>query len=296
MTTSIPVPVAQVLPNPNQPRQTFNEEALRELAGSIAENELLQPILVEANQDGTYTLVGGERRLRAFKLLGRETIPAQVRAPTNHGGRELLIHAVIENVQRENMHPLDEAAAYQRLHDEFGMTWIEVGLKTGKNPASINHLTVLLKLEPEIQELIRAGKLSHFADLARALLRLPDAKTRLKLAQKISESNLTLKQAVSLVEKTAALLGATRIELGAAKSPAMRLAQRRSRRDFDDDQAPEGWNALKQAGQLPPWGKVTGSVTQACQACALAAMANEATCGECPLVDFLHKLTGGCHA
>lgn len=290
------VPVASVIPNPNQPRRGFDEQSIQELADSIRENDLLQPIVVEDNLDGTFTLVGGERRLRAFQLLGRASIPANVRERSNHGGRELLLHAVIENVQREDMSPLDEAEAYQRMHDEFGMTGIDIGLRIGKHVTRISQLTTLLKLDPEIIELIRAKKLSHLYEVARALLRIPDSKARIKVAQHISTARLTIEQAVSLADRTALTLGAIKIETGKAKSPAMHLAQRKSRQVFDEDNAPNGWNALKQTGKVPAWSAVTESVTKSCQACALAAMANESICGECPLVDFLMLLMGGRHA
>jgi ParB family chromosome partitioning protein len=297
MTTpiSMPIPVSKVLPNPNQPRTTFNEEAITELAESIQENDLLQPILVEDNQNGTFTLVGGERRLRAFQSLGRETIPAQVRQKSNHGGRELLLHAVIENVQREEMSPLDEAAAYQRLHLEFGMAWDEISKRVGKHSTAIQSRIILLKLDQDIQGLIRSEKLTPNAEVARALLGIPNSKERVMAAHKIVETRLTVKQAIAAAKHFAEITKSNRLEIGKAKSPAMRLAQSKSKQDFDEQTSPKGWNALKQAGQVPPWAMVSEKVTQTCKRCSLSEHANETVCRECPLVDFLTMLVGGCH-
>lgn len=285
------IPVTKITPNPNKPRKVFDETSLRELAQSIAENDLLQPITVEDNLDGTYTLVGGERRWRAFQLLGRTDIPASVRARSNHGGRELLIHGIVENVQRENMNPVDEAEAYQRLHKEFGMSWIEIGLKLGKNSSVIGQRARILKLEPEIVEMIRTGKLTHLPELATALLRIPDPKARIKLAHKIADGGMTLRQAIAAANKVAAMLGAPPTDKGGAQSMAMHLVRsKHPTATFDEDTPPARWNALSETGQAPPWAQVTEAVTKSCQACPLADIANHETCGVCPLVEFLHRL------
>jgi ParB/RepB/Spo0J family partition protein len=292
--TAVQISVTKIHPNPNQPRKSFDQAKIQELAQSIEESSLVQPIVVEDNLDGTYTLVGGERRWRAHMLLGRECIEANVRAKSNHGGRELLIMGLIENVQRENMNPIDEAEAYQRLQNEYGMAQHEIGRKVGKHQAHVSSRLQLMKLEPEIRELIRADKLTHQGEFIAALLRIPDAKARIKVGQKVAEQRLNGKQGIDLANKMATMLGATRIEVGNAKSPAMRLAQRKARTaEFDEETEPNGWNALQQVGKVPVWSRVTSSVTDACKACALAAMANEATCGECPLVDFLTRLVNG---
>jgi ParB family chromosome partitioning protein len=293
--TSTSIPVERIIANPNQPRTTFDDQSIRELADSIAQNELLQPILVEDNQDGYYTLVGGERRLRAFKLLKRASIPAIVREKSNHGGRELLIHAVIENVQREDMNALDEAEAYQRMHTEFKMGWDEIAKRTGKHPASIQHRTILLKLDKDIQQMIRAGRLTAIADVARALLCIPETRARINMATKIVEARMTIKQAVASAKSYAAIIRSTRIEIGTAESPAMRLAQRSTRQAIDEKQAPAGWDALKQAGKVPPWVLVADSVTNTCRGCSLSEHANESVCRDCPMVDFLKALIGGSH-
>lgn len=281
--------LSKIMLNPNQPRKTFDEASIDELAGSIQENGLLQPILVEDNLDGTYTLVGGERRLRAFTRIQRQTIPATVRERTNHGGRELLIHAVVENVQREAMNPIDEAKAYQNLHDVHGLSWTEIGRAIGKDGNSIHSRIILLKLDPEIQTMIQAGKFSSTSEVARAFLAIPDRTARLKLAEKVCQERMTLKQIIDVANRLAASLTANRKE---AKTgvPALRLAQRKTGIDVDEKTAPSGWNALKQAGKAPAWSSVAESVSATCRNCSLSATANEITCRDCPMVELVVRL------
>lgn len=280
--------VEKIKENPLQPRKFFDQASIEELAMSINTNGLLQPILVEDCADGTYILVSGERRLRAVKYLGLRTISAIIRERSNHGGRELLVSAIVENVQRENMNQIDTARAYQRLHDEFHMTWIEISLMVGKNHSIILNLVTLLKLDPEIIEMIQMDQLSHQNELARALLKIPDREARIKLARKISLTGMTVKNAVMVAGRVAEMYG-SKLELEGAKSPAMRLAQRRYP-GLTEKTAPRGWSALQQVGKALPWEYLAGTITLTCDACSLSEMANESTCRECPLVEFLGKL------
>lgn len=284
------IPVTKIIPNPNQPRTVFPQESLDELAQSIRENDLLQPVPVEDNGDGTYTLVGGERRWRAFQLLGRESIPAVIREKSNHGGRELLLYGIIENVQREDMNPVDEAEAYLRLQTEYGMTQNEIALKVGKHQAQVSARIMLTRFDDETKGLFREKKIPNESEVVRLLLQVP-AEKRGHVASKIAELRMTGRQAVAFLKRLQAVQVGSRVELdGAAQSPAMRLAQRKAGGGFDEQRPPSGWNALRQVGKVPPWESVSTSVTRACQACSMAASANEAICGECPLVDFLNKL------
>jgi ParB family chromosome partitioning protein len=278
-----------VIPNPNQPRSVFDQASIDELAQSIRENSLLQPIVVEDAGDGTYILVGGERRLKAVQSLGWSDIPATIRERSNHGGRELLLHAVIENVQREDMSPIDEAAAYQRMHDEFGMTWVEISLKVGKSASRIGQVVVLLKYDEEIQEMIKSGKFSHQAEVARAVQRIPSKEARIGLAERAASKSMTGKQIIESAEKLELLLSGEKIELCGAKSPAMALVNRKHP-NADEENAPSGWNALRQINRLPAWSTVVDATTRACNGCALVSMASRTTCGECPLVDFLERV------
>lgn len=283
MATSIPV--SKVYPNPKQPRKTFNEASLAELASSIQENGLIQPIVVEDNGDGTYTLVGGERRLRAHKLAGLATINAEIRARSNHGGRELLVLGLVENIQRENMNPMDEAEAYQRLHSEFGMKWHEIGKAMGKHTTAIQARANLTKYDPEIQELVRAGKFTHLPDVCRAILSIPGKANRLEFVSQARQKKMTTAQMTEAAKRLAAILAAPKPKSG--NFPAMRQAQKRSKATFDEDTPPSGWDALQQVGKVPPWQTVTETTRAVCKACSLASMASDVTCRECPMVEFL---------
>ncbi len=160
----------EVRPNPRQPRRTFSEESLEELAASIAEVGLLQPIVVYEDEEAGYTLLAGERRLRASRLAGLASIPAIVR-PTASDERRLS-DALVENVQRESLRPLEEAAAYQELVDDFGLTHEQVAQRVGKSRTTITNSLRLLTLPASVQGLVDRGELA--AGHARALVGLED--------------------------------------------------------------------------------------------------------------------------
>ena len=163
------LPVDAIAPNPQQPRTKFDDEALGALAESIAEIGLLQPIVVRDTEMG-YVLVAGERRLRAAKRAGLSEIPAVIRSVDDDAGS--LIQALVENVQREDLTPLEEAAAYQQMLDDFGMTHAAVAERVGKSRSAISNALRLLGLPAGIQVLVERGELS--AGHARALLGTDD--------------------------------------------------------------------------------------------------------------------------
>ena len=172
------VSVDSVTPNPRQPRERFAPEALEELAASIREVGVLQPIVVgPADDDGRHVMVAGERRLRAARLAGLTEIPAMIRA-TDDGTR--LAEALIENVQREDLGALEEAAAYKGLMEDFGMTHEQVASRVGKSRSAITNAVRLLNLPGVIQGLIADGALS--AGAARALLGTEDTAYAVKIA------------------------------------------------------------------------------------------------------------------
>lgn len=166
---ALEIPLNQIKPNPYQPRLTFNETELAALAESIRAHGVLQPIVVEEGANG-YTLIAGERRLRASKLAGRATIPAVVRSVGDLGRLEL---ALIENVQRSDLSPIDTALAYRRLADEFGLTQDAIAVIAGKARATVANTMRLLDLSTEVQEEVIAGRLTE--GHARALVGLPEA-------------------------------------------------------------------------------------------------------------------------
>jgi len=165
----VEIPTASVSPNPNQPRQHFDEETLVELAASIAEMGVLQPILVRPLDDEQYELIAGERRWRATQRAGLATIPAIVRATSDMSSVE---QALVENLHRQDLTALEEAAAFQQLLEDFGLTHDELAGRVGKSRSAITNSIRLLGLPPAVQVLLADGQLS--AGHARALLGTPD--------------------------------------------------------------------------------------------------------------------------
>jgi ParB family chromosome partitioning protein len=172
------VPVASVSPNPHQPRMHFDEETLTELSASIAEMGVLQPILVRPLDDGTFELIAGERRWRAAQRVGLATIPAVVRMTDDASSVE---QALVENLHRQDLTALEEAAAYQQLLDEFALTHDQVATRVGKSRSAITNSLRLLGLPPAVQHLLADGQLS--AGHARALLGTPDRARQEQLAR-----------------------------------------------------------------------------------------------------------------
>lgn len=171
--------VAQVQPNPGQPRRNFDEAKLQELADSIRAHGVLQPILVRpaAGQPNRFEIVAGERRWRAAQMVGLATIPAQVRSFVD---RDTLEVAIVENVQRSDLNPIEEALGYQALMERFGRTQADVAERVGKSRPHIANMLRLLQLSDELQELVREGKLS--AGHARAVLTAPNPAELARLA------------------------------------------------------------------------------------------------------------------
>jgi ParB family transcriptional regulator, chromosome partitioning protein len=167
------LPLEKVIPNPGQPRMTFHQETINELAASIREHGVLQPILVRRHLDG-YELIAGERRWRAARLAGFTTIPAVVRTETE--ADEQLVLGLIENLQRADLGPIEEARGIQRLTEEFGLTHEEAAHRIGKNRVSVTQSLRLLSACPAVQSAVSAGAIT--AGHARALLALESAATQ----------------------------------------------------------------------------------------------------------------------
>jgi ParB family chromosome partitioning protein len=193
------VAVVDVLPNPKQPRQVFDDEALEELSHSVREFGLLQPIVVRENPDGGYELIMGERRLRAAKAAGLDTVPAIVRDTTDDA---MLRDALLENIHRVQLNPLEEAAAYQQLLEEFGATHEELASKIGRSRSQVTNTIRLLKLPVKVQTRVAAGVIS--AGHARALLGLPDAEAQDALATRIVAEGMSVRATEEAVAMAAA--------------------------------------------------------------------------------------------
>ncbi len=192
--TALEVDINAVLPNSKQPRTYFDEDALQELAASIKEVGVMQPPVVREIGDGRYELIMGERRLRASKLAGLKTIPVILRASTDN---EMLREALLENIHRSQLNPLEEGAAYQNLLNDFGYTHDELAIKVGKSRPTITNTLRLLNLPASVQRKVAAGVLS--AGHARALLSLTDAYTIEKLANRIVSEGLSVRAVEEIV-------------------------------------------------------------------------------------------------
>ncbi|WP_433530578.1 ParB/RepB/Spo0J family partition protein [Micromonospora sp. CA-263727] len=188
------IPVDSIVPNPKQPRQVFDEEALEELKTSIQEVGFLQPIVVRQLDDEKFELVMGERRWRAAQAVGRDNIPAIVRDTRDDA---MLRDALLENIHRANLNPLEEAAAYQQLLEEFGATHEELARRIGRSRPQISNTIRLLNLPAQVQRRVAAGVLS--AGHARALLSLEDPETQEQLALRIVAEGLSVRATEEIV-------------------------------------------------------------------------------------------------
>lgn len=179
--------------NPYQPRKVFNDEAINELASSIIENGVIQPILVQSTNDGRFIVIAGERRLRATKLAGLTEIPCIVNVPLTD--KKLLEIAILENIQRENLDILEEAEGYQKLIDNFSYTQEQLANKLGKSRSHITNILRLNLLPDQIKQLIHENKISF--GHARALIGIPNS---VEIAQRVVEESLSVRELEKLIQ------------------------------------------------------------------------------------------------
>ncbi|PIU67933.1 MAG: hypothetical protein COS84_02700 [Armatimonadetes bacterium CG07_land_8_20_14_0_80_40_9] len=190
----VEVNLDKIEPNPHQPREKFKRDSLEELASSIKEQGVIQPILVRAKGDG-YQIIAGERRLRAAKIAGLKSIPALVRSPSDS---KLLELSLVENLQRENLNPLERAKAYRRLK-EVGLTQEELASRLGKSRSEVANTLRLLKLPPFIQEGIHQGRINE--GQARAMLGVESLRLQREVFKKVEKEGLSVRQTEKLVKK-----------------------------------------------------------------------------------------------
>ena len=191
----VQIPVSMIEANPDQPRKIFRDEELAELKDSIAEYGVLQPLIVKKAEGRKFFLIAGERRLRAATLAGLKTVPAVVRS---FDEREVALVALVENVQRENLNFLEEARAYKKLMDEFGLTQGEIAKRVSKQQSTISNKIRILSLPDDIQDAIIVGNLTERH--ARALLKLESHEDRKRVIARITGNNLNVKQTEKLIE------------------------------------------------------------------------------------------------
>lgn len=184
-----------IVENPFQPRTNFNEESLRELASSIRALGVIQPITVRKLEGNKFQLVSGERRVRASRSIGFKTIPAYIRIAND---KEMLEMALVENIQRKDLDPIEIALSFQQLIEVIKLTQVELSIRVGKNRSTVTNFLRLLKLDPIIQTGIRDGFLSM--GHGRALINVSDLETQLEIYQKIIKNKLSVRQTEQLVK------------------------------------------------------------------------------------------------
>jgi ParB family transcriptional regulator, chromosome partitioning protein len=200
----VDIPVVAIRANPHQPRSSFDEESLAALTASVREVGVLQPVLVRQTGEGAYELIAGERRWRAAKRAGLPTIPAIVKDVSEHGRVE---QALIENLHRQDLGPLEEAGAYQQLIEDFGLTHEQLSVRVGKSRAAITNALRLFQLPPAVQKLIVDNQLT--AGHARALLGTPDRAFQEALARRAVAEELSVRAVEDAVKARNELGGAS---------------------------------------------------------------------------------------
>ncbi len=192
----IDAPIGSIVPNPHQPRLQFDEEKLSQLSASIREHGILQPLVVTKRSEGKYELIAGERRLQAAKLAGLASVPVLVRDVKEQDKLEL---AIIENIQRHDLHAIEEAKAYARLMAEFHLTQEEVAQKMGKSRSSIANTLRLLSLPVEVQRALSEGKITE--GHAKALLAVENGERQRALFDRIMKTGMTVREAEALAKE-----------------------------------------------------------------------------------------------
>lgn len=187
----------QIVPNPKQPRRDFADSELQELQMSMQSSGLLQPVAVRPRQDGRFELIAGERRFRAASRLGWTTIPAHIRDVSDE---QLLSLALVENLQREDLNPIEEAEGYRQLISEFGLAHQQIAQAVGKDRSTITNALRLLALPDDVQRLVRDGALT--LGHARALLGVPPGTSLSELAQRVISQRLSVREVERLVQET----------------------------------------------------------------------------------------------
>lgn len=276
------IPVEKVLPNPEQPRKDFDMESLQELAESIAEHGMIQAITVEQVKD-EYILIDGERRLRAHKLLGYETIDAEVREPKseNHSEERLKL-AMIANIQRKDMNPIEEARAYDRLHKK-GKTQEEIGRLVGQTGVSVCFKLSLLKLQPEVQDLFGKRLIPLDGSVVRMLQELPKD-VQVKLCRKFAANRTSAGYIKGVCKRF--LNNPEHLYNGVGKKarhgvPMLGQAEIVKEKKYD---------VLVAAGKIPQWENLVNAAKATCETCSLSDVASASICKECPAVDLIKRL------
>ncbi len=285
------IPVEQIVPNPEQPRKTFDQGELKKLAASIKENGLINAITVERTEkEDVFILEDGERRLRAHKLAGIKTILAVVR-PAGAEAQDRLTRALVANLQRADMNPVEEGQAYLRLHQDFGWKLVKMVRATGVSQPRILNRMAIAKLAPEIQELIINKNLPKDQRAIEALQSIPSTKARIQFAQELSKRpDLTvsgIQRAATKLKEQLAKGGANETtELTRDVAPAIHFGLSKS---HVKREAPI-WTQLVAKQVAPSWDLVKQAAESACFKCPFYDDPSEGICGQCPAVEQVAQM------
>lgn len=279
------IPIDRILPNPDQPRTIFDEADLEQLSESIAEHGVIQPVTVERADNGFYILHDGERRWRASKLAGKTTIPAYIERGLNGAGsRDRLVRAMVANIQRADLNPVEEGHAYQQMIDEHGMTVSQIVRTIGISQPRVNSRLKLLELDESIQAHIISGRLPKDERSTNALLSIEEPETRQQLADRAAARRMTVKAIVEACVRLNDHIAADKAPRHPV--PAVHMATRREPINR------QRWDALTQIGKLPPWILVEISTRDTCRQCSWCDQASEVICKLCPLPQMLAAMIG----
>ncbi len=192
------VPIEQISPNPYQPRKIFNDASIEDLARSVREHGIIQPLVVTRTGDDKYRLIAGERRFRAAQKAELKVVPVVIKETMTDS--DVLQVALIENIQREDLNPIEEAYAYHQLHEEFGLTQEEISKRVGKERSTVANFLRLLRLPDPVKKLLAAGQLSM--GHARAILAVDSPKKQEQLAERVVKRNLNVRQTEMLAAES----------------------------------------------------------------------------------------------
>lgn len=294
------VHIEHILPNPQQPRQEFDPDALQELADSIRINGLIQRPTVEEAADGYYIIHDGERRWRAARLAGLTEIEVVIEPSRNGDGpKERLTRAMVANAHRADLNPIEKARAFRQMQS-MDMTHRQIArvLRISENTVA-SHLK-LLELDEELQDLVAIGQLPHDIRAVKALLSIPNADARIRLGERLARPGITIKGIESAcVRLRERLLGERKVQI--AQTPMVALTG-----DIPDGERKETWPRVRAAAQgmcdacdanpklpdapEPAWSLIVEVANQTCDACTLRAMVNLSVCKQCPGVELLKRL------
>ena len=284
----VQIPIALITPNPKQPRTRFDPQELEDLTASVKEHGIIQPLLVcPANQDGIHILIAGERRLRAAKGALLPTVPAVIRDVQMD---DLAVLALVENIMRDDMSPVEEGDAYLELRRK-GKSNSEIARMIGTNDVRVGHCINCASLPERTRELVHAGTLYRSNDFISVMMEIAaiDSEACDELAMEIVKKQPGLKAAKRSAEGVLAYLqnlSINRRKRREKAAPILEVATSIAKADIDENE-PQGWNVMQQAGNVPSWAILTQAAIAVCEQCELHDIASFQMCSACTAAQML---------